>query len=94
LRLALTAANRLTHEILEGLRDVLAGRTSVIVSHRVTAVMHADLILVLDGGRVAERGTHEELLRLGGVYAALQRRQLLAEEVEGDDLLAASSGGV
>ncbi|HEX2185121.1 MAG TPA: ABC transporter ATP-binding protein, partial [Chloroflexota bacterium] len=82
------------HEILEGLRHVLAGRTSVVVSHRVTAVMHADRILVLDGGRVAEQGTHGELLRLGGVYAALQRRQLLAEEVEGDDLLAASPGGV
>jgi ATP-binding cassette subfamily B protein len=92
---ALSAVDTHTeHEILEGLRSVLAGRTSVIVSHRVTAVMHADLILVLDGGRVAEQGTHEELLRLGGVYAALQRRQLLAEEVEGDDLLAASPGGV
>ncbi|HEX8691266.1 MAG TPA: ABC transporter ATP-binding protein [Longimicrobium sp.] len=92
---ALSAVDTHTeHEILEGLRDVLRGRTSVIVSHRVTAVMHADLILVLDDGRVAERGTHEELLRLGGVYAALQRRQLLAEEVEGDDLLAASPGGV
>jgi ATP-binding cassette subfamily B protein len=91
---ALSAVDTHTEfEILEGLRGVLAGRTSVIVSHRVTAVMHADLILVLDDGRLAEQGTHAELLRHGGVYAALQRRQLLAEEVDGGDLLAAAGGG-
>lgn len=92
---ALSAVDTHTeHEILEELRGVLSGRTSIIVSHRVTAVMHADQILVLDEGRVAERGTHDELLRLGGVYAALQRRQLLAEQVAGDDLLAAGGGKV
>ncbi len=91
---ALSAVDTHTEfEILEGLRGVLEGRTSVIVSHRVTAVMHADLILVLDDGRLAEQGTHAELLRHGGVYAALQRRQLLAEEVDGGDLLAAAGGG-
>ena len=88
---ALSAVDTHTeHEILEQLRSVLAGRTSVIVSHRVTAVMHADRILVLDDGRVAEEGTHDELLKRGGTYAMLQRRQLLSEEVEGDDLLAAA----
>jgi ATP-binding cassette, subfamily B, multidrug efflux pump len=92
---ALSAVDTQTeHGILEGLKEVFAGRTSVIVSHRVTAVMHADLILVLDEGRLVERGTHAELLRQGGVYAALQRRQLLAEQVEGDDLLAAASDAV
>jgi ATP-binding cassette subfamily B protein len=92
---ALSAVDTHTeHGILEGLRRVFQGRTSVIVSHRVTAVMHADLILVMDGGRLVERGTHAELLRAGGVYAALQRRQLLAEQVEGDDLLAAAPGAV
>jgi ATP-binding cassette subfamily B multidrug efflux pump len=92
---ALSAVDTQTeHRILEGLREVFAGRTSVIVSHRVTAVMHADLILVMDDGRLVERGTHAELLRQGGVYAALQRRQLLAEEVAGDDLLAAASDPV
>ena len=90
---ALSAVDTHTeYEILEGLRGVLAGRTSVIVSHRVTAVMHADLILVLDDGRLAEQGTHAELLRRGGVYAALQRRQLLAEDLDGGDLLAAAGG--
>jgi ATP-binding cassette subfamily B multidrug efflux pump len=86
---ALSAVDTHTEaEILEGLRGVMAGRTSVIVSHRVTAVKDADLILVIDDGRLVERGTHEELLRLGGVYAGLQRRQLLAEEVEGGTILA------
>jgi ATP-binding cassette subfamily B protein len=92
---ALSAVDTQTeHGILERLKEVFAGRTSVIVSHRVTAVMHADLILVLDDGRLVERGTHAELLRQGGVYAALQRRQLLAEQVAGDDLLAAASDAV
>ncbi|HEX8454393.1 MAG TPA: ABC transporter ATP-binding protein [Longimicrobium sp.] len=89
---ALSAVDTHTeYEILEGLRGVLEERTSIIVSHRVTAVMHAELILVLDDGRVAEQGTHTELLQRGGVYAALQRRQLLAEDLDGGDLLAAAS---
>jgi ATP-binding cassette subfamily B protein len=92
---ALSAVDTHTeHGILEGLRRVFQGRTSLVVSHRVTAVMHADLILVMDGGRLVERGTHAELLRAGGVYAAHQRRQLLAEQVEGDDVLAAAPGAV
>jgi len=92
---ALSAVDTHTeHEILEGLRGVLEGRTSVIVSHRVTAVMHADLILVLADGRIVEQGTHGELVRAGGVYAALQRRQLLAEDLAGGDLLAAAGEGV
>jgi ATP-binding cassette subfamily B protein len=88
---ALSAVDTSTeHEILEQMKEVLAGRTSVIVSHRVTAVMHADVILVLDDGRIVEQGTHDQLLKAGGTYAALQRRQLLAEEVAGRDLLAAA----
>lgn len=92
---ALSAVDTHTeHGILEGLRRVFQGRTSLVVSHRVTAVMDADLILVMERGRLVERGTHTELLRAGGVYAALQRRQLLAEQVEGDDVLAAAPGVV
>jgi len=92
---ALSAVDTHTeHEILEQLRGVLAGRTSVIVSHRVTAVMDADLILVVDGGKIVEQGTHAELLKRGGTYALLQRRQLLAESVAEDDLLAAAGDGV
>lgn len=84
--------------ILHGLRDVLRDRTSLIVSHRVTAVMDADLILVLEDGAIVERGTHQELIGAGGVYAALLRRQLLEDELEGGkpepDALAVTPGGV
>ncbi len=85
--------------ILHGLRRVLSGRTSIIISHRVTAVMEADVILVLDDGRIVERGTHAELVARGGLYATLLRRQLLAEGLEGDAaeedpaLARASAGG-
>jgi ATP-binding cassette subfamily B protein len=63
-------------EILGRLGDVLAGRTAIIISHRVAAVQRADRIIVLDDGRVAESGTHAELLAAGGVYAELYRDQL------------------
>jgi ATP-binding cassette, subfamily B, multidrug efflux pump len=88
---ALSAVDTRTEkQILARLRDVLRRRTSVVVSHRVSAVMTADTILVLDDGRVVERGTHAELLRQGGVYAALLRRQLLEEDLESAPLAARS----
>jgi ATP-binding cassette subfamily B protein len=68
--------------ILTRLRPILAGRTSILISHRVAAVKDADQILVLDGGRVAEHGTHAALLAAGGVYASLYREQLAQEAVE------------
>jgi ATP-binding cassette, subfamily B, multidrug efflux pump len=81
---ALSAVDTHTEtEILGALRGVLAGRTAFVVSHRVTAVMHADRILVLENGALVEEGTHAELLARGGSYAALLRRQLLEEEVKG-----------
>jgi ATP-binding cassette subfamily B multidrug efflux pump len=67
--------------ILAELRRSLEGRTAFLISHRVSAVMNADRILVLDEGRLVEEGTHETLLALGGVYATLLRRQLLEESV-------------
>jgi ATP-binding cassette subfamily B multidrug efflux pump len=66
-------------EILTRLQPILAGRTAILISHRVAAVKDADQILVLDGGRVAEHGTHAALLAAGGVYASLYREQLAAE---------------
>lgn len=71
--------------ILQGLREVLSDRTALIVSHRVTAVMEADLILVLEDGRIVERGTHQELIETGGIYATLLRRQLLEEGLDEDE---------
>ena len=68
-------------EILTRLRPIIkmAGRTSILISHRVAAVKDADQILVLDAGRVAERGSHAALLAQGGLYASLYREQLAEE---------------
>jgi ABC-type multidrug transport system ATPase subunit len=71
-------------EILRRLRGVMKERTSIVVAHRISTVKDADEILVLDEGRVAERGTHRELLEHGGLYAQMYRRQLLEEELQVD----------
>ena len=79
---ALSAVDTYTEEkILGRLRGVMRDRTSLIVSHRISTVRDADLICVLDEGSIVERGTHQELLELGGEYAALYERQLLEEEL-------------
>jgi ATP-binding cassette subfamily B protein len=79
---ALSAVDTYTEdEILHRLSAVMRSRTSIIVSHRVSTVRDAGQILVLDRGRIAERGTHDELLRRDGLYADLYRKQLLEEEL-------------
>ena len=69
-------------EILRRLKDVMRERTSIIVSHRISTVSHADRILVLDDGAIVEEGTHDELVERGGLYADMHRRQLLEKEIE------------
>jgi len=79
---ALSAVDTYTEEeILSRLRGVMRQRTSMIVSHRISTVRDADLILVLDDGRIVERGTHDELARGAGLYAELHKKQLLEEEL-------------
>jgi ATP-binding cassette subfamily B protein len=80
---ALSAVDTYTEErILSRLRGVMKGRTSLIISHRISTVKNADSIVVLDGGTIREQGTHDQLVALGGIYAELHRKQLLEEELE------------
>jgi ATP-binding cassette subfamily B multidrug efflux pump len=79
---ALSSVDTYTEEeILTRLRDVMRQRTSIIVSHRISTVRDADQIFVLDGGSIVERGTHEQLIRRGGMYAELHKKQLLEDEL-------------
>ena len=80
---ALSAVDTHTEEeILVRLRRRIRQRTSIVVSHRISTVRDADLILVLDQGKVVERGTHDELVRRAGLYAGLYRKQQLEAELE------------
>jgi ATP-binding cassette subfamily B protein len=79
---ALSAVDTYTEEeILSRLQGVMQERTSIIVSHRISTVRRADQILVLDDGRIVERGVHDELIRNNGLYAELHKKQLLEEEL-------------
>jgi ATP-binding cassette, subfamily B, multidrug efflux pump len=79
---ALSAVDTYTEEeILARLKRVMKARTSIIISHRISTVRDADQIVVLDGGRVVEKGRHDDLIRLGGYYAELHKKQLLEEEL-------------
>jgi ATP-binding cassette, subfamily B, multidrug efflux pump len=80
---SLSAVDTYTEEtILRNLRTVRSGRTTLIVSHRVSTIRDADMICVMHDGQIIERGTHKELLRLDGEYADLYQRQLLEEELD------------
>ena len=82
---ALSAVDTDTEEqILQNLKTLRSGKTNLIIAHRISTVQHADHILVLDHGRAAEYGTHEELLALGGIYRDLFDRQQLEKQLHQD----------
>ena len=80
---ALSSVDTYTEEaILKRLRRVMENRTSIIISHRISTVKDADMIVVMDKGQIVERGKHDELVDLGGIYANLHYKQLLERELE------------
>jgi ATP-binding cassette subfamily B protein len=80
---ALSSVDTYTEEkILRHLTGVMAGRTTILISHRVSTIQNADEIVVLHDGEIAERGTHEQLLALNGHYTDLYNKQLIEEELE------------
>jgi ATP-binding cassette, subfamily B, multidrug efflux pump len=80
---ALASVDTATEErILGELAGLMRGRTTILISHRVSTIRHADRIIVLDAGVIADAGSHAELLARGGYYAELYRKQLLEEELE------------
>jgi ATP-binding cassette, subfamily B, multidrug efflux pump len=80
---SLSSVDTQTEErILSRLKEIMAGRTTILISHRTSTVRDADQIVVLFGGKILERGAHDELLAAGGYYADLYQKQLLEEELE------------
>jgi ATP-binding cassette subfamily B protein len=78
------------------LAPLMAGRTTIVIAHRLSTILHADVIFAVERGRIVERGTHDELLAQGGVYAQLYEQQFMGGLVEArcEDGVILSSGGV
>jgi ATP-binding cassette subfamily B protein len=84
---ALSSVDTRTEEaVLEGLHGFMERRTSIVIAHRLSTTRSADQVVVLDRGRIVEQGTHAELVARGGLYTRIYRRQLIAQELEIDDL--------
>jgi ATP-binding cassette subfamily B protein len=80
---ALSSVDTITEErILNELSEVMRGRTTILISHRVSTVKNADMIFVIENGMVAEQGSHRQLLEAGGYYSDLYQKQLLEEELQ------------
>ncbi|MGF9911631.1 ABC transporter ATP-binding protein [Paenibacillus ehimensis] len=83
---SLSAVDTITEDlILEGLESVMNRRTTIIIGHRISSVQSADQIVVMDEGRIVERGNHEQLLAVNGIYADMYHKQLLDQEAERED---------
>ena len=84
---ALSAVDTKTERfILERLIEIRKGKTTVIIAHRISSIQHADRIIVLNEGNIAETGSHEELLALGGLYFGLDSKQRIRARLEGEDI--------
>lgn len=80
---SLSAVDTQTEEkILENLKEIMKSRTTIIISHRISAIKNADEIIVLDNGEIAQRGTHDELLEHDGIYKHIYEKQLLEEKIQ------------
>ncbi|MBP1154215.1 MULTISPECIES: ABC transporter ATP-binding protein [unclassified Paenibacillus] len=83
---SLSAVDTITEDlILEGLQSLMNKRTTIIIGHRISSVQHADQIIVMDEGCIVERGNHEHLVALNGIYADMHHKQLLNQEAERQD---------
>ncbi|WP_088834622.1 ABC transporter ATP-binding protein [Paenibacillus tyrfis] len=83
---SLSAVDTITEDLIfEGLKSVMNRRTTIIIGHRISSVQSADQIVVMDEGRIIERGNHEQLLAGGGIYADMYHKQLLDQEAERED---------
>jgi ATP-binding cassette, subfamily B, bacterial len=78
--------------IQRALRTALTGRTSLVIAHRLSTIRHADQILVIDGGRIRQRGTHEELLAAGGLYTDLYQTQFAGQETAAGESMVSPAG--